>query len=51
MEKLLRRSVQAIPEESMMQVAAYQSLCHYTDDHMEALNAMFEKCKPFFQGI
>jgi enoyl-CoA hydratase/carnithine racemase len=32
------------------QSAAYQSLCHHTDDHMEALSAMFEKRKPEFKG-
>ncbi len=32
------------------QSAAYQSLCHYTQDHKEALSAMFEKRKPGFTG-
>jgi enoyl-CoA hydratase/carnithine racemase len=32
------------------QSAAYQSLCHHTEDHMEALAAMFEKRKPEFKG-
>ena len=32
------------------QSAAYQSLCHHTEDHMEALSAMFEKRKPDFKG-
>ncbi|MBS3759437.1 MAG: crotonase/enoyl-CoA hydratase family protein [Desulfobacterales bacterium] len=32
------------------QSAAYQALCHHTDDHMEALNAMFEKRRPGFKG-
>ncbi len=32
------------------QSAAYQSLCHHTEDHMEALSAMFEKRKPEFKG-
>jgi enoyl-CoA hydratase/carnithine racemase len=32
------------------QSAAYQSLCHNTQDHMEALSAMFEKRKPEFRG-
>lgn len=32
------------------QSAAYQALCHHTEDHMEALNAMFEKRKPAFKG-
>jgi enoyl-CoA hydratase/carnithine racemase len=32
------------------QSAAYQSLCHNTQDHLEALDAMFEKRKPEFKG-
>jgi enoyl-CoA hydratase/carnithine racemase len=32
------------------QSAAYQALCHHTDDHMEALSAMFEKRDPLFKG-
>jgi DNA-binding FadR family transcriptional regulator len=32
------------------QSAAYQALCHHTDDHMEALSAMFEKRDPSFKG-
>jgi hypothetical protein len=34
----------------MQDAAALQSLCHFTDDHMEALSAMFEKRKPQFLG-
>lgn len=32
------------------QSAACQALCHHTDDHMEALSAMFEKRTPVFKG-
>ena len=32
------------------QSAACQALCHHTDDHMEALSAMFEKRKPVYKG-
>ncbi len=32
------------------QSAACQALCHHTDDHMEALSAMFEKRQPVFKG-
>jgi enoyl-CoA hydratase/carnithine racemase len=32
------------------QSAAYQALCHHTEDHMEALSAMFEKRNPSFKG-
>lgn len=30
--------------------AAYQALCHHTEDHQEALSAMFEKRQPNFKG-
>jgi len=30
--------------------AAYQALCHHTEDHREAINAMFEKRSPHFRG-
>ena len=49
-KKLLRLGAHSTLVESMQQAAAYQSLCHFTEDHMEALNAMFEKRKPLFQG-
>jgi enoyl-CoA hydratase/carnithine racemase len=49
-KKLLRIGPFSTLEQSMLQAAAYQSLCHFTDDHMEALNAMFEKRTPCFQG-
>ncbi len=49
-KKLLRQGVHSTLAESMAQAAAYQALCHFTDDHMEALNAMFEKRKPNYQG-
>ena len=32
------------------QSAGFQALCHHTDDHMEALNAMFEKREALFTG-
>lgn len=32
------------------QSASLQALCHHTDDHIEALNAMTEKRKPTFVG-
>lgn len=32
------------------QSAAYQSICHHTSDHKEALAAMFEKRVPDFKG-
>ncbi len=30
--------------------AAYQALCHHTEDHHEAVSAMIEKKKPVFRG-
>ncbi|MHC1730117.1 MAG: enoyl-CoA hydratase-related protein [Syntrophobacteraceae bacterium] len=49
-KRLLRNASSTTLEHSMLDAAAYQSLCHYTDDHMEALAAMFEKRKPQFLG-
>ncbi|MFZ2445282.1 MAG: enoyl-CoA hydratase-related protein [Syntrophobacteraceae bacterium] len=49
-KRLIRRAQFESLENTMLNAAAYQSLCHYTDDHMEALSAMFEKRKPQFQG-
>lgn len=49
-KRLLRRGVHSTLEQTMENAAAYQSLCHFTEDHMEALTAMFEKRKPVFTG-
>lgn len=49
-KQLLRAGQNTTLGENMQLAAAYQSLCHYTDDHMEALSAMFEKRKPAFLG-
>jgi enoyl-CoA hydratase/carnithine racemase len=49
-KSLLRAGQNTTLVENMQLAAAYQSLCHYTEDHMEALSAMFEKRKPAFQG-
>ncbi len=49
-KRLLRRGQSGTLEETMENAAAYQSLCHFTDDHMEALTAMFEKRSPVFKG-
>lgn len=32
------------------QSAAYQALCHHSEDHMEALDAFFQKRKPVYKG-
>ena len=49
-KRLLRRGVHTTLEQTMENAAAYQSLCHFTEDHMEALSAMFEKRKSVFKG-
>jgi enoyl-CoA hydratase/carnithine racemase len=51
MTKRLLRSGQHSTLQQMMDYAVtFQSLCHYTEDHMEALSAMFEKRQPKFAG-
>ncbi len=49
-KRLLRAGMFSTLPEIMERAAAYQSLCHYTEDHMEALSAMFEKRKPKYEG-
>jgi enoyl-CoA hydratase/carnithine racemase len=49
-KRLIRDARNTTLEYAMQSAAAYQSLCHYTDDHMEALSAMFEKRRPRFLG-
>lgn len=49
-KRLIRSGRQGSLEDAMQSAAAYQSLCHHTDDHMEALSAMFERRKPEFSG-
>jgi enoyl-CoA hydratase/carnithine racemase len=49
-KRLIRNAQYSTFEHSMQDAAAFQTLCHYTDDHMEALSAMFEKRKPQFTG-
>ncbi len=49
-KRLMRRAQNETLADTMLNAAAYQSLCHYTEDHMEALSAMFEKRKPEFAG-
>jgi enoyl-CoA hydratase/carnithine racemase len=49
-KRLIRNAQHSTLEHAMQDAAAYQSLCHYTDDHMEALSAMFEKRRPQFLG-
>ncbi len=49
-KRLLRAGQHSTLEEIMERSAAYQSLCHFTEDHDEALAAMFEKRKPAYKG-
>ncbi len=49
-KKLLRLGQQAPLAELLKQSAAYQGRCHHTEDHQEALAALFEKRKPVFKG-
>jgi enoyl-CoA hydratase/carnithine racemase len=49
-KRLIRCAQSSTLDQAMQDAAALQSLCHFTDDHMEALSAMFEKRKPQFQG-
>lgn len=49
-KRLIRRAEHTTLPLAMESAASYQSLCHYTEDHQEALAAMFEKRKPKFAG-
>jgi enoyl-CoA hydratase/carnithine racemase len=49
-KRLMRTGQHSTLQHIMEEAAAFQSLCHYTEDHMEALSAMFEKRKPKFMG-
>ncbi len=49
-KKLLYMGQQVPLPELLEQSAAFQGVCHHTEDHQEALNAMFEKRKPQFKG-
>jgi len=49
-KRLLRLSQHGTMEQILEQSAAYQALCHSTEDHIEALQAIFEKREPRFEG-
>lgn len=49
-KRLIRTGQHSTLVHIMEEAAAFQSLCHYTADHMEALSAMFEKRQPKFMG-
>lgn len=49
-KRLIRTAQHSTLVQIMEEAAAFQSLCHYTEDHMEALSAMFEKRQPKYMG-
>ena len=49
-KRLIRTGQHSTLAHIMEEAAAFQSLCHYTEDHMEALSAMFEKRQPKYAG-
>ncbi len=48
-KKLLYAGQRVSLEELLEQSAAFQALCHYTEDHHEAVAAFLEKRKPVFK--
>ena len=49
-KRLIRTGQHSTLVQIMEEAAAFQSLCHFTEDHMEALSAMFEKRQPKYMG-
>ncbi len=49
-KKLLYMGQKTALQELLDQSAVFQGICHNTEDHQEALAAMFEKRKPKFKG-
>jgi enoyl-CoA hydratase/carnithine racemase len=49
-KRLLYMGRQMPLKELLEQSAAFQALCHHSEDHFEALSAIFEKRKPDFKG-
>ncbi len=49
-KRLLYMGQRTSLQDLLDQSASLQALCHHTDDHSEALNAMFDKRKPVFKG-
>ena len=51
MTKVLLRTAQTNEMETVLEMsAAMQGIAHHTDDHVEAINAFFEKRPGDFQG-
>ncbi len=49
-KKLLYMGQRASLPDILEQSAAFQALCHHTEDHQEALSAMFDKRAPVYKG-
>ncbi|MBW1894138.1 MAG: crotonase/enoyl-CoA hydratase family protein [Deltaproteobacteria bacterium] len=49
-KRLIHMGQYATLPQLLEQSAAYQALCHHTEDHMEALDAFFQKRKPVYKG-
>ena len=49
-KRLLYMGQETTLRQLLEQSAAYQALCHHSEDHAEALAAMFEKRPPEFKG-
>lgn len=49
-KRLLYAGQGATLRQLLDQSAAYQALCHFSEDHREALKAIFEKRQPEFKG-
>jgi enoyl-CoA hydratase/carnithine racemase len=49
-KRLMRTGQHSTLQNILDEAASFQALCHYTEDHVEALSAMFEKRKPNFTG-
>lgn len=49
-KRLIREGQEMKLSAHLEMAAAYQALCHHTEDHHEAINAFLEKRKPEFRG-
>ena len=48
--RLLREACNLTLEQTLELSAAYQALCHSTDDHVEAVDSFLEKRAPTYRG-
>jgi len=49
-KRLLKEAQHERLDTILSMAAAYQAIAHHTEDHLEAVSAMFEKRKPTFNG-